>query len=50
MLRYGEGNIVWESRNMGVLGLLYPYNKGRLTFFVIFLMNFGVKPGFKYQF
>ena len=51
MLRYGEENVGWESRNVGFPGLLYS-NKGGNKFVVcaIFLMNFGVRTGFKYQF
>lgn len=52
MLRYGEENVGWESRSLGFPGLLHSDNKGRSKFFVraVFLVNFGVRPGFQYQF
>ena len=51
MLGYGEENDGQESRNLGFLGLLYSDNNGRNKFLVcaVFLVNFGVRPGFKYQ-
>lgn len=51
ILSYDEEKTGWESRNLGFPGVLYFYYKeDRDSLYAIFVMNFGVRLGFKYQF